>query len=201
MESCPDRVRHDLLDLHDYVAFHVDLLVRVGHGEVPLQLAVAELVAGLVLAVILRVLLHGVVDQVDELVVEVWSGGAVLLGGGTDVAVAVEVGLQDAVHASHEGEAADVEFTALDEERVVDVLLEDHGAVAAAVLMHKIPDSANLLLHLDASSSIRVLARLDDPDVLAILVPLAVEALLLVVFLKSVVFSIVLSILDVESQW
>jgi len=67
--------------------------------------------------------------------------------------------------------------------------------------MHKIPDSANLLLHLDASSSIRVLARLDDPDVLAILVPLAVEALLLVVFLKSVVFSIVLSILDVESQW
>ena len=79
MECRPDRVSHYLLDLHDDVAFQVNLLLRIRHGQVPLQLAIAQLVAGLILSIILRVFLHRIIDQMDEFIIEVWCRWAVPL--------------------------------------------------------------------------------------------------------------------------
>ena len=200
MEGGPDRVGHNLLDLHDYVPLQVNLLLGVRQGEVPLQLAIAELVARLILAVVLAILLHRVVDQVDVLVVQVETGTAVFFGGGANVAIAVEVCLENAVDASDQREAADVELAPLHEQRVVDVFLQDHGPAASAVLMYEVPDPAQLLLDLDACASVRVLSRLDDPNVLSVLVLLAAHTFTLVILLKFVEFCIALAMFDVESQ-
>ena len=83
MEGGPDGVRHDLLDLHDEVSLQVDQLVRVGGSQVLLELLVRQLVAGLIFSVVLRVFLHGIVDQVDILVAEVEVAMDVLFRAGS----------------------------------------------------------------------------------------------------------------------
>ena len=74
--------------------------------------------------------------------------------------------------AGDQGEAPEVKLPALVEQRVVDVLLKDHCAVAVstAVGVQQASNPADILLDFDTRAPIGVLTRFDDPNVFAIAV-------------------------------
>jgi len=84
------------------------------------------------------------------------------------------------------------------EQRVVDVLLQNHCSLSRAVLTDHRLNAGQLLLYLDACSSVSVFSRLDDPDIAATLG--ISELLLFVVLLELDEFWVVLPHLDVEGQ-
>jgi len=100
MEGGPDSISDNLLDLHDDVPLHIDVLIWVGRSEVALHLLVAQLVSWLVFAVVVRVLLHRIIDQVDVLILQV--AHVVLLGACSNVPVSVEVRLHHSVVAGYQ---------------------------------------------------------------------------------------------------
>jgi hypothetical protein len=113
MKSGSDGIRHNLLNLHDNISFHVDVLVRIGQCEVPLHLLITKFIAWLILSIIFRVLLDGIIDQVNELIMQIEVLVIVLLGAGTDVAIPVKVCLKCPVVASHQRKASDIKLPAL----------------------------------------------------------------------------------------
>ena len=131
MESRPNRVSYNFFYLQDNISLEVHLFVRVGVREVLLQLAVGQLVSRLVLAVVLGVFLDRVIDKMSKSVLQIVQ--RVFLGGGSNVTLSIEITFDDTVDARDQREAADVEFAALIQQRVVDVLLQDHCAVARSV--------------------------------------------------------------------
>ena len=104
------------------------------------------------------------------------------------VAILVAVPLETAIDARQQAEAPEVKLALVDEQRIVDVLLNDKGAVA--IFLHR---SANYRLHLlnsldngDALASIRILTRLDDPGVLrrSVLLPNLLYRLFILIRLR-----------------
>ena len=107
--------------------------------------------------------------------------GGVVLGGGPQVALLVPIGLDEPVHGGHEHVAPDVEFPFVEEHGLVDVELDDVG-LRTSVLMEVV--ALDYLQYfsfvggeLDASPSVRDLARLHDPDALRVRVVELQEAL------------------------
>ena len=89
--------------------------------EVPLEVFDRELVVSFKLAVIFSILLNGIVGEVDVFDVKVVQVKS--LGGGAQVAVIVEVTLQDAIDRSHHAESSNVKLSSINEEGSIDILL------------------------------------------------------------------------------
>lgn len=85
-------------------------------------------------------------------------------------------------------------------QRVVDVFLQNHSTITTGVGVSKASDLRELGLDLDASSTVRVLTRLDDPDVLAMLLLLAFARFILIVCFESCILGVRCARLDVECQ-
>lgn len=86
-------------------------------------------------------LLDGVVGEMDEGVVDVGFGGGELLGGEAGVAFFEEV---DVVVVVDEGPVADVELAFVDEQRALDVLLDDEGLGFDPVALRGFPFTTTL---------------------------------------------------------
>lgn len=104
--------------------------------EVLLEVREAELVARFKLTEILRVLLYGIVRQVDEFVAELVE--VVLLGARAQVALLIEVAAEEAVYACKHPEDTNVKLSPVDQERPLDVLLDDDGVLSVVVLVHRL---------------------------------------------------------------
>ena len=114
------------------------------------------------------VLLHGVVRQVDEDVVQVVRVQVVELRGYPREALLVEEGLQR-VHRRDQHVDPHVELVPLQQQRVFEVLLHDHGL--------RVDDLGNVVYHGDAPAP-GLPDRLHDPDVqVAFELEVVVEAL------------------------
>lgn len=111
-------VPHGIVEAVDAVVLPAELA-----GEVALELCVAQFVSLLVLAVLLAVLLDGVVGQVDEPIAEVLQ--VVQAARGLNVPLLVEVKLESAVDVQRQQVGANVEFPAVVQEGVFNVLLND----------------------------------------------------------------------------
>lgn len=64
---------------------------------------------------------------------------------------------------------ADVEFSVLVQQGLLDVFLDDVGVLllaALVLLLQDVVELVNLVEHLDAVASVGVLSRFDDPNVL-----------------------------------
>ena len=110
------------------------------------------------------------------------------------VALLVVIRLVVSVLARGHAEGTDVEFTPVDEQRVVDVLLHDAGAFARARAVNDDAlDVFEVLRYLDAHAAVRALAGFQDPDVGALVV-------LLVVLFEGVPVGVVKAVLDVEGH-
>ena len=82
-----------------------------------------------------------------------------------DVAVLVEVGFDLPIERRDQTEAADVELSASVEQWVVNIFLDDARRFEMAVLYDQVFYQSEVGFNSDILASIRVLARLDDPDV------------------------------------
>lgn len=136
--------------------------------QIPLEIRVAHLVAVLELAEVLSLLLDGIVGQVDELVVQVRK--VKLSRARPYVTILVEIALQCLVDASYESEHSKVKLPTVDQKRIVDVFLYDEGFLEADVVdtasrRYELPHILHLVDDIDATATIGVLARLDDPSV------------------------------------
>lgn len=164
------------LDCIGSQTFHLlqDAIVKILSGlqlitliKVALKLLVADFVALLVLAILLRVLLDGVVGEMD---VEIGALFEAELGGGSsDVALGVPVGLKDAVEGGQKHIVADIELPPLVQQRLLHVLLQDEGPQGAiAVLLSGLqpqPDVLQSMADGYAVASVAVLPRLHDPNI------------------------------------
>lgn len=125
----------------------------------------AELVAILKLSIVIRLLLYGIVCQVDKLVCHVIKG--ILTAARPNVPILVAVALQAPIDTRQQSEAAKVKLALMNQQRVVNVLLNNKGAV---ILFAWPADDglhfANCLHHSNALASVRVFTWLDDPGVL-----------------------------------
>lgn len=103
------------------------MLVSVVAVKKPLEVVNAELVRILELAVVVGIGLHSVVGQVHKAICEVFE--VERLGTGAQVHITVHVASEDAVVGGEHGEGANVELSAVNEKRFVDVELDDSSPV------------------------------------------------------------------------
>ena len=94
----------------------------------------------------------------------------VLAAARPQVAVLVPVGLQVSVDRSCHGVSANVEFAILVEKGPLNVLLDDVAALVAVHLLclDQLLDVVEVTADLDTTASVGVLARLDDPKIVAV---------------------------------
>ena len=146
------------------VPFEADAQVAVVLVNEHLELVVRELVARFKLAIVLAPLLHSVVSQVHQPIRQVVN--RVLPTRGAKVALLVDVDLVVPVHRGHHHKRPYVELPPVNEQRVVNVLLDDTSPPSrgSAVLDQRL-DLLKVLCNLDTVASVGVLTRLDDPDV------------------------------------
>ena len=138
-----------------------------------------------------------------------------LVGGSSDVAFLVPVGLEDSVELADHHIVADVELPLLEEEGPVDVELDDKGLLCAVLVLsltlHDGVQLVGLVDDGDSVASIGQLSWLDDPNiphrpsngqpVLLVLFLLADDGLpFLVVADEALVLRILGALLDVEGQ-
>ena len=122
-ESSPKRILNDFLYLRHYLASDVNLLFRMEGLKVPLKVTNRLFISRLKLTVVLVILLHGIVSEVNEFVFYIIC--VILLTGSANVRIFIEIPLHFPVYASQESVTSEIKFSAVDEQGVVDVLLND----------------------------------------------------------------------------
>lgn len=149
------KLRNDFLDK---VAFDID---RV---HVLLEVGIWKLVARFKLAIVIALFLNSIIRQVNEpisyvLQIEVFAACA-------QVAIAVPVPLQVTVNRRHQRVAADVKLAVLVEQRPLDILLNNIRSLLPIEIRiwYDFFNLRKLSANLDAAAPIRVLARLDYPN-------------------------------------
>ena len=184
----------------------------MGRIQIFLKLRIAYLIGRLVSAVKRRVFLYCVIGKVD-FPFEVKD--VELIGSGTNVALLVPEGLEDAVELADHHVVADVKLPPLVEEGPIDVELHDEGFISTVVVLplalHDRVQLVHLVDHRDPVAAVGELARLDDPDVShgatdgkpVILVPLLLAddgLAFLVVAHESLVLRVLGALFDVEGE-
>ena len=120
----------------------------------------------------------------------------------TNITISIKISFDYSIHACYKWKTSYIEFSALVEKRVVNVLLKNHCPVAWAVRVHIPSNFLNFLLYFYTISSIWVFSWFYNPDVFSILSLAALTDLLLtiVVIFKSYVFRIIWTVFNMESQ-
>jgi hypothetical protein len=138
----------------------------------------------------------------DVLVVQVEVVVDVLLGTGSEVSFSIEVGFRLPVVAGNESETPEIKFPSLVEQRVVDVLLKNHGpvAVATAIGLEQGPYPADVLLDFDTGAPVWIFSWFDDPNVFAVFIFAAFLLLTLIVLRELRILGVTLACFDVKGQ-
>ena len=200
MESSSNCVCYNFLNLHQNISFKINLFFRVLGSKEFLKFTIAQLITRLIFAIVFGVLLNCVIDKMNILVIQIC--GTVFFGACSDVAISIEICFNNTIDTCHEWKASNIEFSAMIEKRIVNVLLKNHCPVTRAVWMYKTSNFLNFLLNFNSISSIWVFSRFYYPNILSILSLAALTDLLLtiVVIFKSCIFSIIWSIFNMKSQ-
>ena len=122
-----------------------------------------------------------------------------------EVAICVPVRLQVAVDRGAEGVAPDIELPVLVQERLLNVFLNNVAASVAVYLLRldQALDVLQVATDLDSTSTIRVLARLHNPELVAVLGVLLQHLVVLRVVVRLLElqeFAICFALFDMESQ-
>ena len=145
--------------------FQVALIVV----EVALEVLEGELVAVLELAVVVALLLHRVVREVNHSISHIFERE--LFATRPQIPFIVIVALQIAIHGRDHCICADVELPILVEERPFHVFLDDIGPLLAVDgrVFDDFFDALQVFADVYSAAPIRVFARFHDPDGLAVL--------------------------------
>lgn len=178
-----------LLDLKEDGLGEVDASFFLQEGA---EVFVGDLVSIFKFTIVLAVLLHRVVSQVDIFVFNFFE--IELLTGGSQVPFFVEIsskkpdlGLFICLRLEEVGKEAvyaKVKLPPVNQVRVRYVLLQDHSLILAQVLsIDGADDLSHIVKDLDAMTAVAVFSRLQDPDVVPAYLDELVELLILLVVL------------------
>jgi len=117
------------------------------------------------------------------------------------VSIPIEICLDNPIDTCYKWKTSDVEFSALIQKRIVNVFLKNHCPISWAVWVNETSNFLKFLLYFNSITTIWIFSRFDNPNIFSILALAALTDLLLtiVVFLKSCVFRIIRTVLDMES--
>ena len=108
----------------------------------------------------------------------------------------VVVSLEVAIHAGCQGKCSDVELPPVNEQRIVDVLLQDAGTLLGLrTFLYNTLYFIKVFGNLDAYAPVRILSWLQNPDIMSFL------GGLLVICGELGEQRIVYAFLDMESDW
>ena len=117
----------------------------------------------------LIIFLNGLVGEMDHKVVGILFG--VLFRGGADVSIAVPVAFENAIDCCQKDVASNVEFAVVDEKAVFYIFLDDKwGTALGHSLFYLLLQWFLADVDRDAKTSIRVLARFNNPHIHALLI-------------------------------
>ena len=172
--------RH-LVHLWEDVPLEADMLFWVKLIKIDLKLVKWQLVAWLKFAIVFAPFLHSVVGQVNKAVVQIMHW--ILATWCSKVALFVQISLEVSVLSRHQSKCTNVKLTAVDEERVVDVLLKDASPLnPISSIFYYILNLLKLFSDLNSLPLIRVFTWFDDPNVLGCHLGVVVFLLFLLVF-------------------
>lgn len=125
----------------------------------------------------------------------------------SEIAFIVPVALQVSVDTAHHSETTNVKLPVFVQKRLLYVFLDDVAALVAVYIyvLNDVFNVIKLFAHVDAAAAVRVLARLNDPDLLAELGVVVEDGLLALVrvvieLLKLKELRVVEAFFDVEGQ-
>lgn len=95
--------------------------------QVLLEVLQTHLIAIFILPIVLRVLLHSVISQMDEFVIEFFD--IKLLAARADVCILIEKSFQMTVDACHEAIASKVKLPIADQQWMINILLHNESLV------------------------------------------------------------------------
>lgn len=185
-EGCLVRVCNELLNLREDVSVEIEVELGLLRTDHLCEVLEAQLVSILKLSVVVRFLLNSIVCQMHKLVANVVE--RVLSAACSDVAILVAVAFETAIDARQQSEAPEIELASVNEQRVVNILLNDESSVA--IFFHgPANDRLNFLNRLDdcyTLPSVGVLSRFDDPRVLrrSVLLPYFFDCVLILIFVE-----------------
>lgn len=156
---------HHFLELRDHLLDEVALDIL--GIQVLLEFSIRKLVSIFEFTIVRTPILDGVVGQVDQTVLDV--AHIVLATTGSQVSVCVEISLHISIHTSRNSECANVEFSALVEQRPFAILLNDEGAFLATnhVVLNDLLDLRQVTADGNTATPICILAWLHDPEIFA----------------------------------
>ena len=102
---------------------HINIHIGIKLIQVPLKIRITHFVAIFELAEVLSLLLDRVVCEVDKLIIKIIK--IKLLGTCPDIAIFIKVPFECFVNACYEGEDAEIEFAAVNQKRIVNILLHN----------------------------------------------------------------------------
>lgn len=161
-------VTNSILNLGQYSCHEADVLL---FDQELVKIRIAHFVASFIFAIVLRLLLHSVIRQVDEGIVA--STQAEFFATRTDIAFFIKPPSQGALlplkasHIGEESEDTDVKLPSVDQEGIFDISLYDASLIllcpAVQLLYDTILDFLELVKHADAMAPVGVFTWLDDP--------------------------------------
>lgn len=159
------RVRHE--SLHPWEEVSHELNLQGGKSLLQVQLKVVDwqFITTFKLAVVLRIWLDGIIGQMHVSVCQIWQ--IERLRARSEVAIIVHEAFQHAIDTGEHGKGANVKFASTNQQRPLDVLLDDAGPVLIGGFRgnHRF-DLAEFWRNFDATASVRIFTWLYDPDVL-----------------------------------
>ena len=138
-------------------------MVRV---QVSLEISITHLVKVFEFTKVFILFLNCIIRQMNKFVV--YSIQIVFPRAGSDIAIFVEIALKFLVYAGHQWEDSEVKFSFVNEQRIIDVLLNDVGCITTIfrfATTYQPFDFVNVPRYTDANTSVCVLTRFDNPVV------------------------------------
>ena len=132
-----------------------------------LKLGIRKLVSRFKFTIVIKLLLHRVIGQMNVPIWDVLEGE--LSAACPEVALSVPVTLKVAANGAHHGEAPDVKLPILVEQWFFNILLDYVTSFEAIhiCIANQVFDLIKVFRHLDTTASVSVLTGLDDPQLLA----------------------------------
>ena len=143
--------------------------------KIPLKVINREFIRILKFAEVVCGRLHRVISQMNKAILEILQIKG--LWTCAKVNISVHPPLQAAINRSEHRESSNVKFPALDQQRLVQIFLDNGGAVAIglSVSINQSLDLTEVIRHFDSAAPVTILAWFDDPDIWATFLLVPVE--------------------------
>lgn len=140
--------------------------------QVLLEVSKTQFVSILIFPIVIRIFLHGIVCQVNEFVMDILY--IEFFARSSNIGIFIEVTFEMSIYTSHKAVAAEVEFSTMNKQGIIDVFLDDKSlilSVTARILygsrsIHNyVSDLIEVRANFNSLTTIRIFTWFNYPDV------------------------------------